>query len=56
MTGALTPLPGTPAGKGQPHGRFAIVNVAEGTWIAAGIPGADFSFSLQEAANWLAKR
>jgi len=43
-------------GKGPHHGRFAIVNVAEGTRIASGIPGADFSFSLQEAENWLAKK
>jgi len=43
-------------GKGPHHGRFAIVNVAEGSRISSGIPGAEFSFSLQEAENWLAKK
>ncbi|MFZ4809214.1 MAG: hypothetical protein ACOYLQ_18335 [Hyphomicrobiaceae bacterium] len=43
-------------GKGPHHGRFAIVNVAEGARISSGIPGAEFSFSLQEAENWLAKK
>ena len=42
-------------GKGPHHGRFCIVNVAEGSRIASGIPGAEFTFSLQEAENWLAK-
>jgi hypothetical protein len=43
-------------GKGPHHGRFAIVNVVEGSRIASDIPGAEFSFSLQEAEDWLAKR
>jgi hypothetical protein len=43
-------------GKGAHHGRFCIVHVAEGARIASGIPGAEFSFSLQEAEEWLAKR
>ena len=43
-------------GKGAHHGRFAIVKVSEGARIASGIPGAEFSFSLQEAEHWLAKR
>jgi hypothetical protein len=42
-------------GKGAHHGRFAIVNVAEGSRVASGIAGAEFSFSLQEAEEWLAK-
>jgi hypothetical protein len=43
-------------GKGPHHGRFAIVNVVEGARISSGIPGAEFSFTLQEAEEWLAKR
>ena len=43
-------------GKGPHHGRFCIVNVAEDSRITSGIPGAEFSFSLQEAEDWLAKR
>ena len=43
-------------GKGAHHGRFCIVDVAEGARIASDIPGAEFSFSLQEAEEWLAKR
>ena len=43
-------------GKGPHHGRFAIVNVAEGSRIASHIPGAAFSFSLEEAEDWLATR
>ena len=43
-------------GKGPQHGRFSIVNVAEGSRIASGITGAEFSFSLQEAEDWLTKR
>ena len=42
-------------GKGPQHGRFCIVNLAEGSRIASGIPGLEFSFSLQEAEDWLAK-
>jgi hypothetical protein len=42
-------------GKGAHHGRFAIVNIAEGSRVASGIAGAEFSFSLQEAEEWLAK-
>ena len=43
-------------GKGPHHGRFCIANVAEGSRVGSGIPGAEFSFSLQEAEDWLAKR
>ncbi len=42
-------------GKGPHHGRFSIVNLAAGSRVASGIPGADFTFSLQEAEEWLAK-
>ena len=42
-------------GKGPHHGRFAIVNIAEGSRIASGVPGAEYSFSLQEVEDWLAK-
>ena len=42
-------------GKGPHHGRFAIVNVAEGARVASGVPGDEYSFSLQEAEDWLSK-
>jgi hypothetical protein len=42
-------------GKGPHHGRFSTVNVAVGSRIASGIPGAEFTFSLQEAEEWLTK-
>ena len=42
-------------GKGAHHGRFALVNIAEGARMASGIPGDNFSFSLQEAEAWLAR-
>ena len=41
-------------GKGAHHGRFCIV--ASGTRISSGgISGAEFSFTLEEAEDWLAK-
>ena len=43
-------------GKGVHHGRFAIVNIVEGARIASGVPDDEFSFSLQEAEDWLSKR
>ena len=43
-------------GKGPHHGRFSIVNLAEGARVASGVPGDEFSFSLQEAEEWLSKR
>ena len=43
-------------GKGPQHGRFSIVNVAESSRVASGVPDAEFSFSLQEAEDWLSKR
>ena len=42
-------------GKGAHHGRFAIINISEGARISSGIPGDEFSFSLDEAEAWLAK-
>ena len=42
-------------GKGPHHGRFAIVNVAEGARMNSGIKGAEYSFSPDEAEDWLAK-
>lgn len=41
-------------GKGPHHGRFALVS-KEGARASPGIPGAGFTFSLQEAEDWLAK-
>ena len=43
-------------GKGPHHGRFAIVNKAEGSRVASGVRGAEFSFTLEEAEVFLAKR
>jgi hypothetical protein len=43
-------------GKGPHHGRFAIINKAQGSRAPSGIPGADFTFSLDEAEAWLAKK
>ncbi|MEQ1697542.1 MAG: hypothetical protein ABL901_17040 [Hyphomicrobiaceae bacterium] len=42
-------------GKGPHHGRFAIVNKAEGSRAHSGVAGAEFSFSIDEAEDWLAK-
>jgi hypothetical protein len=42
-------------GKGPHHGRFSLVNKAQGSRAHSGIAGAEFSFSLQEAEEWLAK-
>ena len=38
-------------GKGPHHGRFCIV--VSGTRISSGIAGAEFSFTLEEADDWL---
>jgi hypothetical protein len=43
-------------GKGPHHGRFALVNKAQGSRAPSGIPGADFTFSLDEAEAFLAAR
>ncbi len=42
-------------GKGAHHGRFSIIKISEGARISSGIPGDEFSFSLDEAEAWLAK-
>ncbi len=42
-------------GKGPHHGRFSIINKAQGSRVRSEVPGAEFSFSLQEAEDWLAK-
>ena len=42
-------------GKGPHHGRFALVNIAEGSRVRSNVPGAEFSFSLEEVEEWLAK-
>ena len=42
-------------GKGAHHGRFSIVKISEGARVSSGIPGDEFSFSLDEAEAWLAK-
>jgi hypothetical protein len=43
-------------GKDPHHGRFAIVHKAEGSRMRSGIPGAEFSCSLEEAEVWLVKK
>ncbi len=43
-------------GKGSHQGRFCIVKVAEASRMSSGVPGAEFSFSLQEAEDWLSKQ
>jgi hypothetical protein len=40
-------------GKGPHHGRFSLVNKEQGSRAHSGIGGAEFSFTLQEAENWL---
>jgi hypothetical protein len=42
-------------GKGPHHGRFAIINKAQGSRVNSGVAGAEYSFSLQEVEEWLAK-
>jgi hypothetical protein len=41
-------------GKGQQ--RFSIVDLASGGRMASGVPDHEYSFSLQEAEQWLASR
>ena len=43
-------------GKGPHHGRFSLVSIAEGSRVASGSPDDRFSFSLQEAEDWLTKK
>ena len=40
-------------GKGLHHGRFSIVNIAEGARMPSGVPGDEYTFSLDEAEAWL---
>jgi hypothetical protein len=40
-------------GKGVHHGRFAIVNIAEGARMRSGVAGDEYTFSLDEAEAWL---
>ncbi len=42
-------------GKGPHHGRFSLVKISERARVSSGIPGDEFSFSLDEAEAWLAK-
>jgi hypothetical protein len=42
-------------GKGVHHGRFAIVNIAQGARMTSGIQGSEYTFSIDEAESWLAK-
>lgn len=42
-------------GKGVHHGRFAIVNIAQGARMPSGIQGSEYTFSIDEAESWLAK-
>ncbi len=41
------------AGHGKGHGRFHIVNLAEGVRMRSGVAEHEYSFSLQEAEAWL---
>ena len=42
-------------GKGPHHGRFSLLNIAEGSRAVSGSPDDRFSFSLKEAEDWLTK-
>ena len=42
-------------GKGPHHGRFSLIHTTQGARMTSGVQGAEFSFSLQEAEDWLAK-
>ena len=41
------------AGHGKGHGRFHIVNVAEGGRVRSDVLDHEYSFSLEEAEAWL---
>ena len=43
-------------GKGEHHGRFAIVRLSDGSRASSGIPDDPFSFSIDEADTWLVKQ
>ena len=40
-------------GKGLHHGRFSLVNIAEGARMRSGVAGDEYTFSLDEAEAWL---
>ena len=42
-------------GHGKGHGRFYIMNLAEGARMRSGILDHEYSFSLEEAETWLAQ-
>jgi hypothetical protein len=41
-------------GKGPHHGRFAIIDTAQGARVPSGVAGAEYSFSIEEAEMYLA--
>ena len=41
------------AGHGKGHGRFYIVNLADGGRMRSGVPDHEYSFSLEETEAWL---
>ena len=41
------------AGHGKGHGRFYIVNLAEGGRVRSGVIDHEYSFTLAEAEAWL---
>ena len=43
-------------GKGLHHGRFSLVNIVEGARVRSGVPGDEYTFSLEEAEAWLAAK
>jgi hypothetical protein len=43
-------------GHGKGHGRFYIIDLAEGGRMRSGVPEHEYSFSLEEAEAWLAGR
>jgi hypothetical protein len=43
------------AGHGKGHGRFYLINLAEGGRMRSGILDHEYSFSLEEAEAWLAE-
>jgi hypothetical protein len=43
------------AGHGKGHGRFCIMNLAEGERMRSGVLDHEYSFSLEEAEAWLAQ-
>ena len=40
-------------GHGKGHGRFYIINLAEGGRMRSDVPDHEYSFSLEEAEAWL---